>query len=103
MLDATVEQSEAAHIEDLERQSDLDRARIAELERQAVVDKSEIANLHEALVASRRIGAAMGILMATHKITEETAFDVLRVASQSRHRKLRDVADDVVQTGTLES
>jgi hypothetical protein len=58
-------------------------------------------NLESALNSSRRIGTAMGVLMAHHKVTEEAAFGMLRSASQRLHRKLRDVAVEVVETGTL--
>lgn len=59
------------------------------------------ANLRQALSTSRQIGAAIGILMSTRKITEDEAFDLLRVASQHLNRKLRDIADDVTQIGEL--
>lgn len=59
------------------------------------------ANLESALTTSRRIGAAIGVLMAHHKVTEEAAFAMLRTSSQHLHRKLRDIAVDVVETGTL--
>ncbi len=59
------------------------------------------ANLESALASSRRIGAAIGVLMAHHKITEEAAFSLLRTSSQHLHRKLRDIATDVVETGAL--
>ncbi|MFL6163734.1 MAG: ANTAR domain-containing protein [Jatrophihabitantaceae bacterium] len=58
-------------------------------------------NLHTALDSSRRIGAAIGVLMAIHKVTEDQAFDLLRTASQLLHRKLRDIASEVVETGAL--
>jgi ANTAR domain-containing protein/GAF domain-containing protein len=58
-------------------------------------------NLVSALNSSRRIGAAIGVLMAHHKVTEDVAFGMLRTASQHLHRKLRDIATDVVETGTL--
>jgi hypothetical protein len=58
-------------------------------------------NLESALGSSRRIGAAIGVLMAHHKVTEDVAFDMLRTSSQHLHRKLRDIAADVVETGTL--
>jgi hypothetical protein len=58
-------------------------------------------NLEAALNSSRRIGTAMGVLMAHHKVTEDVAFGMLRSASQRLHRKLRDIAVDVVETGTL--
>lgn len=59
------------------------------------------ANLETALQSSREIGIALGILMAHRKVTHESAFDMLRAASQNLHRKLRDVASEVMQTGTL--
>ncbi len=58
-------------------------------------------NLETALASSRRIGAAIGVLMAHHKVTEDAAFGMLRTTSQHLHRKLRDVAVEVVETGTL--
>jgi len=54
-----------------------------------------------ALQNSREIGQAMGILMASRKITADAAFDLLRNASQRGHLKLREVAKDVVLTGQL--
>jgi hypothetical protein len=60
------------------------------------------ANLEAALATNRRIGMAIGILMATRKVAEEAAFDALRDASMQRNEKLRDVAEDVIHTGTLE-
>ena len=64
--------------------------------------QDKIDNLNRALDSSRRIGAAIGILMATHKVTYQQGFDLLRIASQSSHRKLADLADDVMLSGTLE-
>lgn len=54
-------------------------------------------DLAVALVTGREIGTAIGVLMATHKVTRQQAFDLLRIASQRANRKLRDVAD----TGSL--
>ena len=62
---------------------------------------SRATNLSVALTTSRQIGAAMGVLMATRKVTEEQAFDLLRTASQQLHRKLREVAVEVTETGAL--
>jgi hypothetical protein len=39
--------------------------------------------------------------MALHKVTPEDAFTLLRAASQRLHRKLRDVAPGVLETGAL--
>jgi ANTAR domain/GAF domain len=64
--------------------------------------KQRAANLERALTSNRHIGMAMGVLMATHKITRDDAFALLRIASQNANRKLVDIADDVIHTGVLE-
>jgi GAF domain-containing protein len=59
-------------------------------------------HLHEALASNRDIGVAMGILMQGHLLTRQQAFDLLRMASQHSHHKLRDIALTVTETGTLD-
>jgi len=63
--------------------------------------QDEAATLETALHSSREIGVALGVLMAHRKVTQDHAFAMLRVASQNLHRKLRDIASEVVETGTL--
>lgn len=65
------------------------------------VSAVKTANLNRALVTSRQIGTAIGILMSIHKVTADQAFTMLREASQHLHRKLYDVAEDVQTTGAL--
>ena len=65
--------------------------------------RSKAANLELALISNREIGAAIGILMMTHKCTSDQAFDMLRRASQHTHRKLAALARDVTTTGVLET
>jgi hypothetical protein len=60
-------------------------------------DRAE--NLRAALDTNRSIGAAVGMLAERHGITPEQAFDVLRVLSQQRNRRVADIADDLVRTG----
>jgi hypothetical protein len=55
--------------------------------------------LDAALTTNRRIGAALGILMARHRLTHEQAFLSLRQTSQNTNRKLRDLAADILETG----
>jgi hypothetical protein len=69
----------------------------------AIEQRHRADHLDRALASGRRIGAAIGILMASRRLTEQQAFDVLRVASQRGNRKLRDVAEDVLLTGELPS
>lgn len=54
-----------------------------------------------ALKSNREIGIAIGILMASGKLTEQHAFDQLRRASSDLNRKLADIAADVTRTGQL--
>jgi ANTAR domain/GAF domain len=54
-----------------------------------------------ALQSNRDIGAALGVLMARLLVTREQAFDLMRIASQRTNRKLRDIAEEVLETGTL--
>ncbi len=51
-----------------------------------------------ALVSRARIEQAKGVLMASRRCSEEKAFELLRELSQTSNRKLRDVAEVVVQS-----
>jgi hypothetical protein len=64
--------------------------------------RERISNLEQALSSNREIGVAMGVLMSRQLLTRDQAFDLLRMTSQRTHRKLRDVAYDVVETGVLD-
>jgi hypothetical protein len=63
--------------------------------------RDKVMNLERALESNREIGVAIGILMARELLTQQQAFDKLRKASQQLHRKLRDIAEQVKQTGEL--
>lgn len=67
------------------------------LEATYALDKAS--NLEAALESNRRIGMAIGVLMAQHRLTDQQAFDLLRTASQRNHVKLRELAERVVLTG----
>jgi GAF domain-containing protein len=55
--------------------------------------------LQAGLQTNREIGVAIGLLMATHKISSEEAFAILSSASQRLNRKLRDIAAGIVRGG----
>jgi len=63
--------------------------------------EAKVVNLQKALASNRQIGTALGIVMSRHMVTAEQAFDMLRTASQTNHRKLRDIAEDVILTGQI--
>jgi hypothetical protein len=77
----------------------IERERLAEF---AAAQQAQADHLRIALATNRQIGTALGILMASHKVTSDTAFDLLRRASQYSHRKLHDIALNVIETGTIE-
>lgn len=68
----------------------------------AALSRHKVVNLQRALTSNRHIGVAMGILMAAHKVTEDDAFALLRIASQHTNRRLGAIADDVILTGVLD-
>lgn len=58
-------------------------------------------HLQQALTSNRRIGIAIGVLVALYKMSEDQAFQVMRSASQHNHVKLGAIAEDVIRTGAL--
>ncbi|MBV9821984.1 MAG: GAF and ANTAR domain-containing protein [Actinobacteria bacterium] len=64
-------------------------------------EREQNQNLRLALETNRDIGVAMGILMATKLVTKQQSFDALRITSQHTHRKLHQVALDVIESGEL--
>lgn len=77
-------------------------AEVARLTNKLALADAELGHLRTALATNRRIGMAIGILMALRKIGEEEAFDLLCRASSHRNVKLRLVAEDLIRTGTLD-
>ena len=67
----------------------------------AINQRDQVRNLDIALTTSRSIGAAIGILMHRHRWTYDQAFDAMRHVSQHTHRRLRDIASDVLLVGDL--
>src|SRR5215216_63794 len=61
----------------------------------------DLTQLRTVMMSRALIEQAKGILMERHKITEDEAFTILTHASQRTNTKLRDVAAELVRTGTL--
>ena len=64
--------------------------------------QDHIENLECALRTSRRIGMALGIIMATRQVTKERAWDLLVQESQHRNVKVAELADRMVETGSFD-
>ena len=99
-LDARVEE-DSSRLRDVEARSALDHELIVELRTEGLLKDVEVEQMRAALGTSRRIGAAIGIVMAARRVTEDGAFAILRQASQDTNRKLRAPADDIVATGDV--
>ena len=94
----TVNRSDIDHLQDTGR---IDHALLEVLREEGASQMALNENLRQALVSSRRIGAAVGIVMCQRLLTEEAAFEMLRTISQNTNMKLRDIADRVVETGIV--
>ncbi len=55
-------------------------------------------HLQTALESARMIGRAQGVLMVRQECSSDDAFDLLRRASQRTNRKLRDIAEEIVDS-----
>ena len=62
-------------------------------------EERRAANFQAALSSRETIGEAMGILMERERITAQQAFNVLRRASEHLNVKLREVAQNLIETG----
>ena len=62
----------------------------------AAIADQQVSQPKIALDSSRRIGMAMGLVMAQGRGRRLEAFDALRRISQNTNRKLRDVADYII-------
>ena len=61
-------------------------------------EERRVSDLRAGLISREVIGQAQGILMEREQITSEQAFDILRRASQRLNIKLRDVAQNLVDS-----
>jgi len=67
--------------------------------RAQATERGRTDHLQTALISREIIGQAQGILMERERITAEQAFDLLRRSSQHLNRRLRDVAQELIDTG----
>jgi hypothetical protein len=80
----------------MEARSAMDREMLAELQAEELVGREHVAQLETALITSRTIGAALGILMASRHISQEEALAVLKGASQRTNTKMHSLAETIV-------
>ena len=64
----------------------------------ATKEHERVDQLNEAQLSNRQIGQAVGILLATHHVDADSAFDLLASASSRLNVKLREVASRVVES-----
>jgi GAF domain-containing protein len=63
----------------------------------AAAERERADQFEEGMHTNREIGTAVGMLMATHQISQDQAFELLSSASQRLNRKLRDIAAAIVR------
>ena len=81
-----------------------DVAAVALITVEALRESRELAtNLRAAMESRSVIEQAKGILIERHKVTADQAFRMLTQASQHANRKVRDLAEQLVLTGDLDS
>lgn len=80
----------------IEAQAEIDRDMIAELQREGILSQEHASQMEEALRSSRTIGAAIGLIMGTRRVSETQAFEILKTASSNSNRKLRELAAELV-------
>ena len=92
--DASQARADAAErrADQMEARSLVDR----ELQAEGVLGREHVADLEKALVSSRTIGAALGILMASRNIGQQEALLILKGASQRSNTKMRVLAQTIV-------
>ena len=102
------ERDQTAHLRDLladERDRVANARDVAADQRDRIADERvnaaehEVAGLRTAMDTRGVIEQAKGMVMLTLKVDAEAAFDVLVQRSQTSHRKLVEVAQEVVATG----
>ena len=81
--------------------TDADSDVIAQLRTDLARAKEQLRTFELALDSSRVIGAAVGIIMATQKMTYDSALQLLRDYSRVTSRKVRDLAERIVLTGSV--
>ena len=81
---------------------DVDLARVYTIHATNALQSARLVSGLQTAVQSRHlIGVAQGILMATHELTMEQSFELLRRHSSQENLKLRDVAQSVLDHGGL--
>lgn len=91
----------STRLDAFEARLDVDREVMARLQADGLINDEHAAHLTHALHSSRRIGAAMGIIMAARKVSEQQAFELLSRGSQYSNRKLHVLAEDIVVKGDV--
>lgn len=87
---------DSARVDKIEAAELVDREMIAELQADGELSREHGKQMKQALRSSRVIGVAIGMIMASRSLAEDEAFAVLAKASQDSNRKLRDIAQLLV-------
>ena len=73
----------------------------AALKIEAAADHEPVEDFQSALRVNRRIGVAIGLVMAQLGFTDDEAIQALRHSSMDANRKLVDVAEDIISASKV--
>ena len=85
-----------ARIDQMEARAAVDRRMIEELRAAGVVGQESIEQVKAAITMSRTVGTAIGILMASRRISHDEALVVLDTASERAHVPLHHLAETII-------
>ncbi|MCF6379317.1 ANTAR domain-containing protein [Nocardioides KLBMP 9356] len=83
-------------VDGIEVRADVDREIVAELQADGGLARENVEQLQTALMSSRVVGTALGILMTSRNVSQVEALTVLKDARQRTNTKLRDLAATIV-------
>jgi cytolysin (calcineurin-like family phosphatase) len=83
-----------------EAQAALDRDILATLQIDEELTRQHVRQLEQALRTSRVIGAAIGMVMNSRRVTQDEALEVLKEASSRSNVKLRTLCAEMLRKGS---
>lgn len=88
-------------VEDLPGPSPTGMSEVDELQLALAREQARADDLKGSLRTARRIGMAVGLLMARHELTESEAFQALESETHRSGRKLHETAEAILLAGGL--
>lgn len=101
-IDALEKRADASDLrqDESEAQAALDRDILATLQIDEELSRKQVEQLERALLTSRVIGAAIGMVMHSRHVTQDEALEVLKAASSRSNVKLSVLCAEMLRAGS---